>query len=334
MILGINAAAHLLVDAVCLATLFGAAGQGIDIAAAVLIYNTLAFSTQCLTGWWVDRPGLARLLEPISMLLVAAGYFLPAGLMLRVVLIGLGNSLFHVCGGRVTLEKSRGKASPLGMFVAPGALGVCLGKAWPQLGNLLAALLVLMAGIVFLAYRREPGELFRIEPRREEPFPLLPVAALVIAVAVRAIGGCAAVFSWNTGAQTALAMAFFVFAGKFSGGFLCDRSDAVKTSALSILPAAFLTAFAASHMGGSLLGQFLLNLSMPVTLWLLYRLLPDEPGFAFGLAASALWPGTLLGQMISVSGSAQKALILVSFLIGLAAVMYSVRVLKEKGEES
>ena len=332
MILLFNALSHFLVDAVCLATLFGAAKSGTDIAVAVLIYNTLAFTTQCLTGWLVDRPGLARLLEAPSMLLVTAGYFLPGPLMLHVCLIGLGNSFFHVCGGRVTLEKSQGKAAPLGVFVAPGALGVAIGKCWPQLGAVLSVLLILMAGAVFLAYRKEPAELFVVEEKRRGPFPLLPVAALTIAVAVRAIGGCAAVFPWNTGIATAVATAVFVFAGKTAGGFLCDRTGALKTSAVSILPAAVLTAFAAFSMGGSLLGQFLLNLSMPVTLWLLYRLLPDEPGFAFGLAASALWPGTLLGQLIQLTGAAQKALILFSFLLGLVSVWYSVIFLKKKGD--
>ena len=173
MILGFNALSHFLVDAVCLATLFGAAKSGTDIAVAVLIYNTLACTTQCLTGWLVDRPGLARLLEAPSMLLVTAGYFLPGSLMLRVCLIGLGNSFFHVCGGRVTLEKSRGKAAPLGVFVAPGALGVAIGKCWPQLGAVLSVLLILMAGAVFLAYRKEPGELFEVEEKRRGPFPLL-----------------------------------------------------------------------------------------------------------------------------------------------------------------
>jgi hypothetical protein len=67
---------------------------------------------------------------------------------------------------------------------------------------------------------------------------------------------------------------------------------------------------------------------MPVTLWLLYRLLPDAPGFAFGLAASALWPGTIIGQLITLTGPAQKILTLVCFLFGLAAILWSVRVLK------
>lgn len=58
---------------------------------------------------------------------------------------------------------------------------------------------------------------------------------------------------------------------------------------------------------------------MPVTLWLIYRAMPESPGFAFGLAASALWPGTLAGQLISLTGAWNSALILVSFAAGLAA---------------
>ena len=134
MILVLNSISHFLVDGVCLAALFGAARNGTDIAVAILVYNTLAFSTQVFTGWWVDRPGLARKLEPLSMLFVAAGYLLPGPLMARVVLTGLGNSFFHVCGGCVTLRQSEGKAAPLGVFVAPGVLGVALGVMLPIFG--------------------------------------------------------------------------------------------------------------------------------------------------------------------------------------------------------
>ena len=336
----LNAISHLLVDAVCLATLFGAARTGLDIASAVLVYNTLAFSTQILTGWLVDRPGLAKNYQPLSMLTVAAGFLLPLPLMARVVFIGLGNSFFHVCGGCVTLKESGGKASPLGVFVAPGALGVFAGKAYPQLGTALSVALLLLACLVFFAYRSEAyGEWDRL---RSDPlsgglpsyggsaFPLLAVSLLSLAVAVRAIGGCAVSFPWNTGVQTAGALAFFVFAGKTAGGFVCEAIGAQKTSALSIVPAALLTAFLAAGMPASLAGQFLLNLSMPVTLWLLYKLMPQEPGFAFGLAASALWPGTLLGQMIQLSGAAQKGLILLSFGAGLAAVAAAVSFLKKE----
>ena len=68
---------------------------------------------------------------------------------------------------------------------------------------------------------------------------------------------------------------------------------------------------------------------MPVTLWLIYRAMPDSPGFAFGLAASALWPGTVAGMLINLSGAWNRALILVSFAAGLAAIIYAEKSLKE-----
>ena len=341
MILTLNAIAHLLVDGVCLAALFGAGADASALMTAVMLYNTLAFTTQCLVGLWTDHTGLSKKAEPLSMLLVAAGYFLPAPLLVRVAMIGLGNSCFHVCGGTVTLEQSRGKSSPLGVFVAPGAIGVLLGRSFPRLGHVLAALLILFAAAIFFAYRRdgdrkdpagpEAGKTCALPDYRGDAFPGMAAALLTAAVAVRAIGGSCAEFPWNTGVATAAAMTLFVFAGKTAGGFLCDRIGAVKSSAVSILPAALLAAFLGANMPASLLGQFLLNLSMPVTLWLLYKLMPEEPGLAFGLAASALWPGTLAGMMIKLSGSARVALILISFVFGLAAVLYTVSYLK-KGE--
>ncbi len=341
MILGLNAIAHFLVDGVCLAALFGAGADASALMTAVMLYNTLAFTTQCLVGLWTDHTGLSKKAEPLSMLLVAAGYFLSAPLLVRVAMIGLGNSCFHVCGGTVTLEQSRGKSSPLGVFVAPGAIGVLLGRSFPKLGHVLAALLILFAAAIFFAYRKdgdrkapagpEAGKTCALPDYRGDAFPGMAAALLTAAVAVRAIGGSCAEFPWNTGVATAAAMTFFVFAGKTAGGFLCDRIGAVKSSAVSIIPAALLTAFLGANMPASLLGQFLLNLSMPVTLWLLYKLMPKEPGLAFGLAASALWPGTLAGMMIKLSGSARVALILISFVFGLAAVLYTVSYLK-KGE--
>ena len=341
MILTLNAIAHLLVDGVCLAALFGAGADTSQLMTAVMLYNTLAFTTQCLVGLWTDHTGLSKKAEPLSMLLVAAGYFLPAPLLARVAMIGLGNSCFHVCGGTVTLEQSGGKSSPLGVFVAPGAIGVLLGRSFPRLGHVLAALLILFAAASFFAYRKDGARQDAAGPDalktcalpdyQGDAFPGVAAALLTAAVAVRAIGGSCAEFPWNTGAATAAAMTFFVFAGKTAGGFLCDRIGAVKSSAVSILPAALLTAFLGANMPASLLGQFLLNLSMPVTLWLLYKLMPKEPGLAFGLAASALWPGTLAGMMIKLSGSARVALILISFVFGLAAVLYTVSYLK-KGE--
>ena len=273
------------------------------------------------------------------MAVVALGAIAPLGIMLKAVVIGLGNSMFHVSGGAVTLRMSRGKAAPLGVFVAPGAFGVTIGTLYPSVLKWMASALIIVAVICFFAcksafsgaetketvnYASAQGKDAQIGGKTD----LLPVALLTIAVAVRAVGGYAAVFTWKDGALDALLLTLFVFLGKAAGGFVCDRFGAGRMSAVTITAAAVLTAFFAFSMPLSLAGQFLLNLSMPVTLWLLYRLLPQHPGTAFGLAASALWPGTIAGQAISVSGPPQTILILLCFIFGLGAIMYSERVIR------
>lgn len=149
------------------------------------------------------------------MAVCAAAALLPLPGYLLALVIGLGNSLFHVAGGTVTLKGAR-DAGPLGVFVAPGAVGLALGTLWPGLrGALCAAALVTAAALVF-AGRGEP-ELQFPEGRKDTPWGA--VLLLTLAVAVRAVGGCAVEFPWKTGAGMAMLAAAFVFAGKTLGGF-------------------------------------------------------------------------------------------------------------------
>ena len=359
-----NALAHFLVDAVCVAAMLGRGALGIELANAVVVYNTLAFSTQCVLGYILDRYGLCRrslktggLLACAGMVIVAAGALDSLTVMAAACITGLGNSLFHVAGGIVTLKRSGGKAAPLGIFVAPGAFGVTVGTLYPQLCVYLAAALLALAGFggalylkgyasrgaIGAAVRGTKGYASKGLPvgsgaatpesslgSGEEPFPVAPVVLLTAAVAVRAIGGSAAVFSWKQGAVHTLLLTLFVFAGKALGGYLCDRIGCGKSAILSIVPAAVLTAFFAGSMLPALAGQLLINLTMPVTLWMLYLLLPKEPGLAFGLAASALWPGTIIGMFIKLSGPARSILILASFLFGAGAILYADRYIRRE----
>ena len=332
MQLAVNAITHFLVDALCLAALFSGGIPADSFALAVMLYNTLAFSTQCVVGLGLDRvrdPRRVALLEAAACATVALGWaagFAGAPWWLAVVLIGCGNSVFHVTGGTTTLRESRGKAWPLGVFVAPGAFGVTLGMLFPQAGLILAiALLACASAVVACARGREPepGRMRR-STRPNDSFPALAVVLLIVAVAVRAIGGSAVMFPWKTGIAAALALTAFVFAGKAAGGFLCDRLGPAKTALISIPAAAVLIAFFAESAPASMAGQFLLNLTMPVTLWMLFRLMPDMPALSFGLAASALWPGTLAGTFFTLTGPALWVCVLVSFLFGLGAILFAV----------
>lgn len=329
----VNSAAHFLVDALCVTTLLSAGAEGAALTAAVIFYNCLAFGTQCLAGLLLDRTRHEALWASAAMLLTALGFALPLPLIARVLLAGVGNSFFHAAGGSMTLRDSRGRAWQLGVFVAPGALGVTLGVTAPRFGWILAALLVLCAALTpWLAARGVRTLEYDREAETGLPaFPLAAVLLLTAAVAIRAVGGAAVRFPWKSGAWAAWLMTGFVFAGKAAGGFVCDRLGARKTAWLSIPAAAVCTAFFAAWPATGLLGQLLLNLTMPVTLWLLYRAMPDQPGFAFGLAASALWPGTVAGLLLRLTGPALWVCVLGSFLFGLFAVLWSVRAIDRAG---
>lgn len=336
MLLLLHAAAHLLVDAVCAAALFGPLKGGADAAWRFMLYNTLAFSTQCLVGLAADRIGKHRISAAAAMLCVAAGFALPLPVLPRLLLIGLGNSVFHVAAGTETIEGSGGKAAPLGVFVAPGAIGVTVGSLFPAAGPFLAgALAVLGVASVFVKGRPEPRTESpgRAEPEKTVRRPLLAAVLLTAAVGVRAVGGAAVSFPWQTGPALILLTTGFVFAGKTAGGFLCDRLGPSRSAWASVPAAALLISFCGAWMLPALLGQFALNLTMPITLWLLCRALPESPAFAFGLAASALWPGTLAGKYIQLTGPARWALLLVCFLFGLFAILYAVPKRRELRQE-
>ena len=333
MLLFLNSLAHLLVDGLCAATVFGPVRDAADFTTLVLLYNTLAFSTQCLVGLAADRVRRHGASAAAAMALVVLGFALPLPAWLRICLVGCGNSLFHVAGGVMTLERSGGKAAPLGVFVAPGAVGLTLGTLWPVLGTAFSILLGCCAVAVIPLARA--AAVSAAPERGEKPDVGLAIPLLLtLAVAVRAVGGSAVSVPWKTGAAMALAVTACVFAGKTAGGFLCDRLGAKRSALISIIPAAVLIAFCSAWAIPSMAGQLLLNLTMPVTLWLLYRAMPDSPGFAFGLAASALWPGTIAGGLMHLTGPLLWLCVIVSFVFGLGAILWSEQKMIRKGRLS
>ena len=334
MMISLASISHFFVDAVCCAALFSQGASAPSVGTAILLYDTLAFSTQCLAGSWIDRFRHEKLLWPLAMAAVFLGALMPGPLLLRVAIFALGNSLFHVSAGALVLRENPEDPRPSGVFVAPGAIGVAVGVTWPGLRIPLAVCLLFLAAAAFLLMKKErddvPGPSVSEEMAFPVPqvsgemaFPVLPVVLLTAAVAVRAIGGSAVAFPWKTGVAETLLMTACVFAGKFAGGFLCRRVGERRCAWISIVPAAVCIAFFSAYMIPSLAGQFLLNLSMPLTLWLLYRAIPDSPGLAFGLAASALWPGTIAGMLFRSGGPLLTVRVLISFLFGIFAVVFA-----------
>lgn len=129
---------HLLVDGLCAIAMFGRFISCEDGYFYILLYNFCAFALQMPFGVMLDamngRSGGRKL--DFAFLTAAAGVLCTiAGAVTHPVLLGIGNALFHVGGGVGTIREDHARhwrGRGLGVFVAPGALGL-------YLGNLIAA---------------------------------------------------------------------------------------------------------------------------------------------------------------------------------------------------
>ena len=136
---GLAAALHFCVDGLCLCCLYLATAGVSELLRYFVVYNVLAFLTQPLTGMLADRAKRRHwiLLASIVMLILAvletigvvscnseASVFL---LVVLSVLLGIGNSLFHVWGGKETAVRTGNDIRALGVFVSTGAFGLAVG---------------------------------------------------------------------------------------------------------------------------------------------------------------------------------------------------------------
>ena len=325
MMLGLSAAMHLLVDGLCVCCLYlmaEASGLG-GLVGVFLTYNVLAFMTQPFTGMLVDR--LQRrhwvLLVSLSFLalavlaasLVVAVKTPRVGMLAVAVLLGLGNSLFHVWGGKQTVVTHGNDMPAMGVFVSTGALGLSLGVVFHSWGVLQVFLLVLC--LLAMAYVNMDGrsnlsgrsnqenQSFQNVQRGAKPasrhgmgFVLLSMVALVAFVLFRSFTG--EIFSSSAGVHktqvVVLLMGAIAMLGKMAGGWLAKWFGIVPSMVVVLVLVAVCFIVGGTNLAILLTGIFMINCTMPVTLYLANMVLEGKEGLAFGLLAAALIPGYLL----------------------------------------
>nr|WP_300911556.1 hypothetical protein [uncultured Acetatifactor sp.] len=137
----IYSALHLLVDGMCALAMFGRLLPGGDRGLSILVYNFCAFALQMPLGVALDAlcVGKKGREADFPFLFVLAGVLCTVGgAFLHPAVLGIGNALFHVGGGVGTIREDdrrswRGRG--LGVFVAPGALGLYLGTVLGRGGS-------------------------------------------------------------------------------------------------------------------------------------------------------------------------------------------------------
>lgn len=327
-LIGITTVMHFLMDGLCMCCLFllamgygdywGAYGDRL-ILGAILTYNVLAFMSQPLTGLMADRMTQRHwllLLSAVLLTVAVAMASLPVKaewlLILVAVGLGAGNSLFHVWGGKQTVVKMGNDMRALGVFVSTGALGLAIGAVFCSWALLYGLLLVFVTmAIVYVRWDLDDTggqaplcSASCAQDGASPPVSMTPVTvwtlvvALMLFVGYRSFAG--EVFSSGITKSQSLVLIIGTTAmlGKMAGGWIARWMGILKSLMLILAGVALCFLFRSNLVWVLLLGIFLMNCTMPITLYLANLLLPKREGLAFGLLAAALIPGWLLATYL------------------------------------
>lgn len=297
----IYALSHMAVDFSCAYLIYAYVTGANQWYFLLLLYNFCAFALQMPFGVLADRLDHNSRVAAGSCLGVLAGLALGAGghLAAAAAAAGIGNACFHVGGGIDVLNKSEKRAAPLGIFVAPGALGIfaggILGKSGYRPAVAVGLLLAASAVMICLAAGRaglwnaSGNAPFSLE--MPAPLQLTAVLFLFLTVVLRSYSGMVQSFPWKGAlAGSGLILTGAVVLGKMAGGIFADRIGMQKAAVRSMCAAA--VGFLCLNVpAAGILAVFCWNMSMPLTLWAVARSFPGAKGFGFGLLTFGLFLG-------------------------------------------
>ena len=320
---------HFLVDGLCVCCLYLTAWPFTlpNLVGIFVTYNVLAFLTQPLTGHIADRMHHRHWMQVASVVLLAlavawAGVVVMVqslhtswvAMIIVASLLGLGNSLFHVWGGKQTVVTTGNDIRALGVFVATGAFGLavgCLFYSWWLL--LLMLLLICVLTVAYFVLDGRPisssslhyfsvGSRSRnhslstlnVRVPRTLFFVSLAMLTLMSFVAFRSYVGQTFPAGMAKTGEMVLAVGAVSMFGKMAGGWLAKWIGIVWSLLVAVLITAICLMLRGQGTPILFLGMFAINCTMPVTLYLANVVLPGREGLAFGLLAAALMPGYLL----------------------------------------
>lgn len=288
MVTAAYAFSHFAVDFACAFIAFSSFSSAAD---AFLLYNFFAFAMQMPIGLLADLLNKNKVLSLTGIVLIGNCCYLPNSLIL-VCLLGIGNALFHIGAGLDVLNISGKKATPLGLFVSPGALGVYAGTALGKAAFAsLPVMLLLLLSCIAIVCLCTKDQLIDNQPIKLPAGNQLPAILLFAVVLLRSYGGLSVQLP-KGGTFLALGFVFAVAAGKAAGGILSDLYGSRKTSLFSLSAAALLFLFS-HHPAAAALALLAFNMSMPITLHALALRMPGAKGFSFGLLTFGLFLGFL-----------------------------------------
>jgi len=257
-------------------------------------------------GIIADKLNRNHLIAGIGCLLICTAFGLTSIPLAATIVIGLGNGMFHIGSGIDVLNISEKKSAALGIFVSPGAFGIYFGAMLGRLDaslNLPILIVLFVAAIFIFSMTRIRGDsIIPNAPFSPEVPPKLfvTVICLFLVVCLRSYVGLAIDFPWRGIGYWGVALVCASAFGKIIGGFLFDKFGALKITVISLGVASLLFLTPQIPIAG-VSAILLFNMTMPITLWFMAKLVSGAKGFSFGLLTFALFLGFLpvhLGEQI------------------------------------
>lgn len=318
---GMAAVMHLLVDGICLCALYVMSKTLFmsNVFSVFMTYNVLAFMSQPFTGILVDK------MKRMHWILIGAILFLIFAVLTEIllvsnkslyaenatyivaILLAVGNSLFHVWGGKQTVIKTGNDMRTLGVFVSTGALGLSLAlvlHSWALLFVFLitlclfATLYIICDGIyshkIMINDDSFGSDSIVIINNKKLIFSFWAIGSIVVFVMFRSYIGETFSAEIEKNKTIILLLGAIAMFGKMSGGWIVKIGGIIKTLIVVLICVAITYYFKSSALFVVLLGVFMINLTMPITLYLANAVLKGREGMAFGILAAALIPGYIL----------------------------------------
>lgn len=316
---GICSALHFLVDGLCVCSLYLLSSHfDVPYLLGIFItYNVLAFFTQPLTGAMVDRSRnmhwillasvvfLTLAVLQVSLVISTPFFRKTWGMFAVASFLGIGNSLFHVWGGKQTVLKTDNDIRALGTFVSTGAFGLSVGMvfcSWTLLYLILLTICLLSLTYLKLDTQGK-AQVADVTPHDDkcisfsQALVFFGVLSLMLFVMLRSLIGELFSSGIVKNPPIILALGAVAMLGKMAGGWMCKYMGLVSASILMVSAVVVCLLFQGSSEVVLFVGLFMINCTMPVTLYLANILLRGKEGYAFGLLAAALMPGYLLSTI-------------------------------------
>ena len=313
---------HLATDGLCAYLVFARLyPENPDLAFVVFLgYNALAFVTQSPLGLLIDKYNMPKIFLTASAVMILLGYISAPICLLATLFIGLGNSAFHVAGGKYISDKSGNDVSCLGIFVSTGAVGLALGNlysAFYPLPYILFGMLLICLALILVSEDAEDRECHKsFDGGLDSGVAIDLVLAVVLA---RSFVGRVAAYDFTATELLLILIPVATALGKAVGGIASRLFGTVPTLAVSMLTAAVCLTLGTSSPIMYILGVFAFNFSMPMTLYYANIIMKGREGFAFGTLAAILFPGYILA--LSCSYSIWMRLLTAALCLGSVAVI-------------